>query len=301
MPPVYDDILPPLTSEDKMLSGTCYPFWMIVPFFVLASSKRNDPFLAFHALQGLAVGVVSSLLSVAGLLIVWVIFSSLPTSYIMTSGLIGVVLLIGAMAFGAISFGLSIFLGWQASSGRFLRMAGIGDWCEAKMASLLGLTAKQLRQIAVDRELVPEEKVTIIAPVSTPEQLSAEMDRWAQQPNWWGSSAPAAPLHTPEAASTPVSPPPPPPPAPPAREATPWRPPVAEAPTARSMPTEAPHRPSNLEAPETKTHTPEVKPWRPASATPQPQTKPVSFPSVKKREAEEKPQKWWAPENRQRP
>jgi uncharacterized membrane protein len=298
MPPVYDDILPPLTSEDKMMSGMCYPFWMVVPFFVLASSKREDPFLAFHALQGLAIGVLTSILSVVGLLILWVVYSSLPTSYMMTSGLIGVVLLVGAMAFGALSFCLSIFLGWQASAGRFLRMAGVGDWCEAKMAQMLGLTAKQLRQMAIDRELVPDEKVTIIAPVSTPEQLSAEMDRWAQQPNWWGSqaAAPAAESAAPPQTSAPVReaeswrPPVAEPKPAAAREATPWRPPVAETPA----------RPSAAESVESKpTHTPEVKPWRPASATPQ--TKPVSFPSVKKREAEEKPKKWWAPENRQRP
>ncbi|ODT62673.1 hypothetical protein ABS71_15385 [bacterium SCN 62-11] len=291
----YDDILPPLSSEDKMMAGSCYPLWPVVPAFVLLSSKRQDPFLAFHAVQALAVGLTTSVLSVVGLFLLWVSYSSLPTSWMMTSGAIGVVLMLAALAFGAFCFLAQIFLGWQASSGRFLRVAGLGDMCEARMASLLGLSALQLRQLAVDRELVPDEKITVLAPVATPEQMQAEMDRWAQPAaqaqTWWGKGQqPAAQVQA-QATEVDWQPEPEPvrqaPPAPPQRpaaaqqpEVKPWRP-AAQTTTAPPQPAARPG---------------EVKPWRPAQAQAQqsPAARPVSFPSVS-REAPEEKKKWWTP------
>lgn len=270
----YDDILPPLSSEDKMLAGLCYPFWGVVPFFVLASSKREDPFLLFHSMQGLALGLLTTLVSVVGTLFLWITFSSLPTSYLMTSGLIGVFLVFAALAFGAFSFALSIFFGWQASSGRFLRMLGVGDLCEARMASMLGLTAVQLRRLAVDRELIPDEKVTVLQAVSTPEQLQAEMDRWAQPAataqSWWGAGAQA---------TAPVQPPP-------------VQPKVQAAAEPVAQPEVRAWKPAQATAQETRQ---EVKPWRPAPAQATPQAKPVSFPSVSRKEPEEPKKKWWTP------
>ena len=293
----YDDILPPLSSEDKMMAGSCYPFWPVIPAFILLSSKRQDPFLAFHAVQALAVGLTTSVLSVAGLFMLSVTYSSLPTSWMMTSGAIGAVLMLAALAFGGFCFLAQIFLGWQASSGRFLRVAGLGDLCEARMASLLGLTASQLRQLAVDRELVPEEKITVLAPVATPEQMQAEMDRWAQPSaqaqNWWGSNKqPQAPVQAQatevdwqqpqepvrnvapvQQTQRPAAQP----------EVKPWRPAAQAAPAAQAPPVQPPAaRPG------------EVKPWRPAPAQQTPAARPVSFPSVS-RETQEEKKKWWTP------
>ncbi|MBX3169158.1 MAG: hypothetical protein KF760_17265 [Candidatus Eremiobacteraeota bacterium] len=289
----YDDILPPLSSEDKMMAGSCYPFWPVVPLFVLLSSKRQDPFLAFHAVQALAVGLTTSTLSVVGLFLLWVTYSSLPTSWMMTSGAIGAVLMLAAMAFGGFCFLASIFLGWQASSGRFLRVAGLGDLCEARMASLLGLSATQLRQLAVDRELALEEKVTVLAPIATPEQMQAEMDRWAQPQaqaqTWWGKSQPAQAQVQAQATEVDWQPEPEPvrqaqppqQPRPAAQpEVKPWRPAAAQSP--------APPQPA------TRPSSGEVKPWRPAPAQPTPAARPVSFPSVA-REAPEEKKKWWTP------
>jgi hypothetical protein len=297
MPNEYDDILPPLSSEDKMMAGSCYPFWPVVPFFVLLSSKRQDPFLAFHAVQALAVGLTSAALSVVGLFLLWVSFSSLPTSWMMTSGAIGVVLMLAFLAFGGFCFMAQIFLGWQASSGRFLRVAGLGDLCEARMASLLGLSATQLRQLAVDRELMPDEKITVLAPVATPEQMQAEMDRWAhpaaQAQSWWSGTQqqqPQTPAPPPQRqaapAETQVTRPdldrsePAPQRAAAQPDVKPWRP--AAAPPAQPQPQARPAA------------TPEVKPWRPAPAQQTPAARPVSFPSVS-REAPEEKKKWWAP------
>jgi len=295
----YDDILPPLSSEDKMMAGSCYPFWPVIPLFVLLSSKRQDPFLAFHAVQALAVGLTTSALSVVGLFLLWISYSSLPTSWMMTSGAIGAVLMLAALAFGGFCFLAMIFLGWQASSGRFLRVAGLGDLCEARMASLLGLSATQLRQLAVDRELAPEEKVTVLAPVATPEQMQAEMDRWAQPQaqakSWWGGS------QQPQAQAVDRQPEPEPvrQPQAPLRQAQP-----TQRPAASTQPDVKPWRPAATQQPAASQQqaTPqpaarpsgEVKPWRPAPAQQTPAARPVSFPSVS-REAPEEKKKWWAP------
>ncbi len=299
----YDDILPPLSSEDKMMAGSCYPFWPVIPIFVLLSSKRQDPFLAFHAVQALAVGLTTSALSVVGLFLLWISYSSLPTSWMMTSGAIGAVLMLAALAVGGFCFLAQIFLGWQASSGRFLRVIGLGDLCEARMASLLGLSATQLRQLAVDRELMPDEKITVLAPVATPEQMQAEMDRWAQPTaqaqTWWGKSGsppPQAQVQAevaevnrqpgPEPVRQPqpvrqVAPPQQRPAAPIQPEVKPWRPAAAAQPPAPPQPA-------------TRPASGEVKPWRPAQAQQAPAARPVSFPSVA-REAPEEKKKWWAP------
>lgn len=277
-----DETLPPLDDEDKMLSGLCYPFWMIAPGFVLASSKRQDPFLLFHALQGLAVGVLASAGSVVGLVFLWVMFSSLPVQYTMASGVLGGLLVMAALAVAGLAFLVSIFLGWQASSGRYFRLPVLGEWCETKMGALLELTASELEEAAQDRKLVPEEKVVVLAPVSTPEQMRAEMDLWARstaQQSWWGGN---------EASS----------------EASP----VPQEPVARLSPlrtSESSVRPlSSTPAKATPTATPEVKPWRPALAeTPAQETavkaRPVSFPSVKRGSEErpaQEPKKWWKPD-----
>lgn len=287
-----DDILPPLSTEDKMLAGLCYPFWMCIPFFVLASSKREDPFLLFHSMQGLALGLLSSLVSILGVLFLWITFSSLPTSWMMTSGLVGVVLVLAALGFGALCFGMSIFFGWQASSGKFLRAIGVGDLCEAKMASMLNLSAAQLRALAVDRELVPDEKVVVLQAVSTPEQMQAEMDRWAQPAataeSWWGAKA--APEQVRPAVQQPMD-------TPVRQPAQPVRPAAQTQPQQRPVQPEvrawkpASANPTPAPAPPEKG---EVKPWRPQPAQPTPQAKPVSFPSVS-REPEPEKKKWWAP------
>ncbi len=295
----YDDILPPLSTEDKMMAGSCYPFWPVVPLFVLLSSKRQDPFLAFHAVQALAVGLTTSALSVVGLFLLWVTYSSLPTSWMMTSGAIGALLMLAAMAFGGFCFLASIFLGWQASSGRFLRVAGLGDLCEARMASLLGLSAIQLRQLAVDRELALEERVTVLAPVATPEQMQAEMDRWAQPQaqaqTWWGKAQQQPnevdwqPEPEPVRQAEPVRQVPP-----PVRQPQPQRPAVANQPEVKPWRPAAAQQPPAPPQPAARPANGEVKPWRPAPAQQTPAARPVSFPSVS-REAPEEKKKWWAP------
>jgi hypothetical protein len=74
------EILPPVTEEDKMLSGLVYPAWFVAPFFVLASPKREDPFLHFHALQALLFGALSCVAGFVLMLALWVTMRIIPVN-----------------------------------------------------------------------------------------------------------------------------------------------------------------------------------------------------------------------------
>jgi uncharacterized membrane protein len=301
-----DEVLPPLSSEDKMLSGVCYPFWMAVPWFVLFSPKREDPFLTFHAIQALVLGLLGTVVSVLALPLVWAILSSVNTNHTMAAGLLGMFFTFGALIWGGLLFGICIFMGWQASTGRFLRFPGVGEWCEQKMARILQVDAQRLREMAVDRELEVENRITVIQAIPTPEQFSAEMDRWATaQPVAQQPLVPPPPV---EPAAEPVLPSPFAPRQRPAAELS--RPRTHEprpADLTRPRPgeprpetikpqTEAEIRPWRPAAAE-PAREPEVKPWRPATT---PQAKPVNFPAVSRPSQEQRAEekgKWWKPKD----
>lgn len=135
-------VLPPITDEDKMLSGLSYPLWPIAPAFILYSSKREDPFLYFHALQGLAFGVASTI--AAGLvgLVVALLFRIMPGSSTLLSGIMGIVVFTGGILGLLAIFLAALFLGWRASAGELLRLPVLGDWAETRMLCATGMTAE---------------------------------------------------------------------------------------------------------------------------------------------------------------
>lgn len=301
-----------------MLSGLCYVFWMFIPAFILFSPKRSDPFLTFHAYQGLAFGIFSSLLSLLALPLLWVAMSVLPTGSMpdgvvtvattglstVLTGFTGVLLVAAALGWSGCWLAVALFLGWQASSGRFLRLPWLGERCEARMAQTLALDARRALQVAVDRHLMPDERIHIIAPITTPEQLQADMDRWAEAtaastaPTWHNAlaaSEPDAPLASRPVADVaallspqPASRPPAASAAPPQPgEARPWRPASASRGAAEVAPA-APERPAPLRQPpaadrqatpwrapaaQAQPAAPEVTPWR--GPTAQPSARPV--------------------------
>ncbi len=122
-----------------MISGLCYPLWPIVPPMVLLGARRQEPFVHFHALQGLALGLVSVVGS--GLLVglMWLILQVLPGGSPAFSGVIG--LMVFSSGFLVLGFYLSFLLytAWRASSGRFLRLPFLGSWAEARMQANLDL------------------------------------------------------------------------------------------------------------------------------------------------------------------
>lgn len=139
------DILPPLSEEDRMISGLCYPFWLLVPPLVLLGSRREEPFVHFHALQSLALGAVSTVGTFLLVGLVWAVMVILPGSNPMVSGVVGVSVFI--LGFFLLFFYLTFlfYTAWRAASGRFLRLPFLGGWAEARMQAALGLTAEAYR------------------------------------------------------------------------------------------------------------------------------------------------------------
>lgn len=160
------EILPPLSEEDRMLAGLGYPFWPVVPPLVLLSARREEPFVHFHALQALGLGVVSSGGGLVLALFTWLVLKVLPGNSPTFSGVVG----LGVFAFGFFSvlfyFVFLFFTAWRASAGRFLRLPFLGAWAEARMQARLGLTAEEYSVEPLPRvepapiqEPVPEEFV----------------------------------------------------------------------------------------------------------------------------------------------
>lgn len=122
-----------------MISGLCYPLWPIVGAMVLLGARRQEPFVHFHALQALALGLVSSAGAVLLVLLMWLILQILPGGSPAFSGVIG--LMVFSSGFLVMGFYLSFLLytAWRASAGRFLRLPFLGSWAEARMQANLDL------------------------------------------------------------------------------------------------------------------------------------------------------------------
>lgn len=139
------DILPPLSEEDRMISGLCYPFWLLVPPLVFLGSRREEPFVHFHALQAVALGALSTVGTVLLIGIVWAVMMVLPGSNPTISGLVGVGVFV--LGFFLLFFYLTFlfYTAWRAASGRFLRLPVLGAWAEARMQAALGLEPDDYR------------------------------------------------------------------------------------------------------------------------------------------------------------
>ncbi len=54
---------PETTSDDKLWAALAYVFFPIVPIILfLMEDKKNRPFIRFHAVQSLAVGIILAIL-----------------------------------------------------------------------------------------------------------------------------------------------------------------------------------------------------------------------------------------------
>lgn len=139
------DVLPPLSEEDRMLSGLCYPFWPVVSPLVLFGSRREEPFVHFHALQAVALGLASLAGAAAMALGLWVVFQVLPGTAPTFSGLVGVGAFVGGLFVSLFYLSFLFYTAWRASAGQFLRLPFLGRWAEARMRQNLGLTDESFR------------------------------------------------------------------------------------------------------------------------------------------------------------
>lgn len=169
------EILPPISDEDKMLSGLSYPLWPIAPPFVLLSSKRRDPFLQFHALQGLGYGVAASFLTVLLSMGIWVLFQILPSGSTFVAGFLGIAIFCAGLAAFLVLFLSSLFLGWRASAGEMIRLPVIGEWAEARVVQETGADLAHYDPYQPAR-VVAEAEAEPVAPASANGPFSAAPD-----------------------------------------------------------------------------------------------------------------------------
>lgn len=123
-----------------MISGLCYPFWPMVPPMVLLGARRQEPFVHFHALQGLALGLLSVV--GAGLLVglMWLILQVLPGGSPAFSGIIGLMIFSSGFLILGFYFSFLFYTAWRASAGQFLRLPFLGSWAESRMQANLDLS-----------------------------------------------------------------------------------------------------------------------------------------------------------------
>jgi uncharacterized membrane protein len=124
-----ESLLPPILEEDRMLSGLSYLAWFLVPPIILLSDKKNEPYVRFHALQGLFTGLAVSLASLVMLIFAW-LFSLILARAEMAGGVIYVIIISVIAFLHLVLLGLVAFFAWRAHNGRYFRLpilAGLAD------------------------------------------------------------------------------------------------------------------------------------------------------------------------------
>jgi len=124
-----EEILPPLKDEDLMIAGMCYPLWFVIPFMVLFSGKKNEPYLKFNALQSLFLGLVSSVGYLLLLFVVFFVIRFIPAA----NPILGTFILLCIIALTIVFLALIILLFYYASralKGEFFEVPYLGSWLE---------------------------------------------------------------------------------------------------------------------------------------------------------------------------
>ncbi len=126
-----------------MLAGLPYVVWPIGSVFILASRKKDDPFLHYHAVQGLLAGAVMLVLSIVAFVMMFVMFRVMPGTSTLVPGILGMAMVFGGGAISMIVFFTALFLGWRATAGEMLRLPYLGDYAEEKMLDHTGMTRRE--------------------------------------------------------------------------------------------------------------------------------------------------------------
>lgn len=159
-----------------MLAGLPYVVWPVGSLFILASRKKEDPYLHYHAVQGGLAGAVLGVLSLIAFLGLVLLFRIMPAgsvqevaeaaSWSLSSsipGFLGVMLFAGGTVITLAAFLTAVFLGWRASAGEMLRLPFLGDYAEERMVDATGMTRRQFNQMLEDalrvEQLVVEEEI----------------------------------------------------------------------------------------------------------------------------------------------
>ncbi|MGM9998112.1 MAG: hypothetical protein ACI38Q_01750 [Candidatus Bruticola sp.] len=152
-------ILPPYHEDDRMLSGLAYPLWPIICPIVLMGEKKNEPFVHFHIFQALGLGIFTlaamAVIFITTFLALWL----LPSSFVTFSGFVGLIIFFVLAFIFFFWFSVILYIAWQASSGKFLRLPFLGKWAEEKMQTNLGITEADYATT-----MIGEKKETVIDP-----------------------------------------------------------------------------------------------------------------------------------------
>ncbi len=64
-----------LNDTNRLLAALSYPIWIIALVMILTDTSKEDPFVKYHAWQGLFLGIASMLVSIVtfgiGGLLIW--------------------------------------------------------------------------------------------------------------------------------------------------------------------------------------------------------------------------------------
>lgn len=135
-----EEILPPLTEDEKTWAGLCYPFWFIFSLWTLKFKKKDDVdlFVYFHAIQGITWGIVTSGVTLISFLVIYLVFFRRSVgdlsqgaqvnnmAKMMGCGLIAVAILFIVMIFLTVIIFMTLHYGWKATSGKMFRIPFIG-------------------------------------------------------------------------------------------------------------------------------------------------------------------------------
>lgn len=164
-----------------MLAGLPYVVWPIGSIFILASRKKEDPFLCYHAVQALLAGAVMVTAVVVVLLMMFVGFRVLPGSASYAPAVISLGTLIGGGTAIVCVFLTALFLGWRATEGEMLRLPLLGDFAENKMLDQTGMTRRQFEEMceAAFVEAKREEEIPFpdVRPEPQASQAPQPLDR----------------------------------------------------------------------------------------------------------------------------
>lgn len=155
-----------------MLAGLPYLLWPIGSVFILASRKKEDPFLYYHAVQALIWGCSVLICTLVSLVVLAITFRLAPSSGGYFSGFFGVGILLAAGFMGMMVFFSAIFLGWRATEGEMLKIPFMGDFAENKMLDSTGMTRKDFIEMLEKSLSNPQDvQEPIPFPPATDEEL----------------------------------------------------------------------------------------------------------------------------------
>lgn len=133
-----EEILPPLTEDEKMWSGLCYPFWFVFSPWTLKTDKKKELFVYFHALQGLYYGIFTGIVTFVFFIFIFISFflpqiqipkdpyEDVSMFRVMGCGTLAVIFSIFFIFFILVVVFLTLYFGWKAASGKIFKIPFIG-------------------------------------------------------------------------------------------------------------------------------------------------------------------------------